>query len=355
MKNEVILNSKGEPIKLTQQELIRAQMLQNDPQLRQFNAEMRNSIGYEINITTLYSISKRVVEQKFFTLAPADYMPVRVGNGAWSTELLTYRDYAIAGDFEAGNLNTGASNSRLAEADAGVDSLVNPVINWGKQVTWSFMDLMMAAKSGNWDIVTSKERSRKKNWDLGIQSIAFLGSTTNANVLGLLTQPNVTSNTSLITQAINSMNVTQFQTFVAGVVQAYRSNSNYTAMPTHFIIPESDYNGLVTPLSATYPVVSMLTYLLNAFKEITRNPNFKILPCAYANEAQNASISGLNKNRYTLLNYDEDSLAMDIPVDYTNTQQNTINGFQFQNVGYGQYTGVLAYRPLEMLYLDYAT
>lgn len=301
------------------------------------------------------SISKRVVEQKFFTLAPADYMPVRVGNGAWSTELLTYRDYAIAGDFEAGNLNTGASNSRLAEADAGVDSLVNPVINWGKQVTWSFMDLMMAAKSGNWDIVTSKERSRKKNWDLGIQSIAFLGSTTNANVLGLLTQPNVTSNTSLITQAINSMNVTQFQTFVAGVVQAYRSNSNYTAMPTHFIIPESDYNGLVTPLSATYPVVSMLTYLLNAFKEITRNPNFKILPCAYANEAQNASISGLNKNRYTLLNYDEDSLAMDIPVDYTNTQQNTINGFQFQNVGYGQYTGVLAYRPLEMLYLDYAT
>lgn len=355
MKQEVILNSKGEPIKLTPQELIRAQMLQNDPQLKLFNQEMRNSIGYEINITTLFSISKRVVEQKFFTLMPADYMPVRVGNGAWSTELLTYRDYAIAGDFEAGNLNTGSSNSRLAEADAGVDSVTNPIINWGKQVTWSFPDLMMAAKSGNWDIVTSKERSRKKNWDLGIQSIAFLGSTTNPNVLGLLTQPNVTANTALITQAISTMSVTQFQTFVAGIVQAYRANSNYTAYPTHFIIPESDYNGLVTPLSPTFPVVSMLTYLLEAFKTITMNPNFKILPCAYANEAQNALVSGLDKNRYTLLNYDEDSLAMDIPVDYTNTQQNTINGFQFQNVGYGQYTGVLAYRPLEMLYLDYAT
>ena len=355
IKKFEIRNSKGEKISLTTQEQQRAHMLQTKPEWQQFMREMRNSLGYEISITTLFEISKQVVEQKFFTIRPSEYMPLRVGNGAWASELLTYRDYQVAGDFEAGNINTGASNSRLAEADGGVDSLTNPIINWAKQVTWSFADLMMAARSGNWDIVTSKERSRKRNWDLGIQQIAFWGSNSNTSVMGLLTQANVNSNTSLITVPINTMTAAQFATFVAGIIGAYRANCAYTAMPTHFIIPELDYDGLITPVSSTYPNVSMITYLEDAFKRITMNPNFKVLPCAYASESQNSAITGLNKNRYTLLNYDEDSLAMDIPVDYTNTLQNTINGFQFQNVGYGQYTGVLAYRPLEMLYFDYAT
>ena len=358
-KGTEILNSKGELVSpdtlLNKRELMNASILASHPSWQQFRQEMRNSLGYEIPITTLYAISKRVVEQKFFTIAPADYMPVRVGNGAWSTEILTYRDYQVAGDFEAGNINTGASNSRLAEADGGVDSVTNPIINWAKTVNWTFVDLMMAAKSGNWDVVTSKEKSRKRNWDLGIQQIAFWGSNSNSQVMGLLTQEGVTSNTSLITGPISAMTPTAFQAFVAGVIGAYRANCAYTAMPTHFIIPELDYDGLVTPVSATYPVVSMITYLEDAFKRITMNPNFKVLPCAYAGESVNSAITGLNKNRYTLLNYDEDSLAMDIPVDYTNTMQNTINGFQFQNAAYGQYTGVLAFRPLEMLYFDYAT
>jgi hypothetical protein len=74
---------------------------------------------------------------------------------------------------------------------------------------------------------------------------------------------------------------------------------------------------------------------------------------AYANKSRNASITGLNKNRYTLLNFNEQSIRMDIPVQYTSTLMNTINGFNFQNVGYGQFTGVQTYRPLETLYFDW--
>lgn len=361
-----ILNSKGElitdvagpdgnPIVLNQQEAYHALRLQ-----RTFDETapdiFRNSLGYEVNITTLYAISKRVVEQKFAQLDIADYVPVRVGENAWSDNILTYRDYALGGDFEAGNINTGQANSRLADADAGVDSLTNPVINWAKQVNWSFAELKMAARSGNWDLVTSKERARKKNWDLGIQRIAFFGSNSNANVLGLLNQSGITTNTTHITTDISSMTSTQFAAFVENVIGDYRSNCNYTAWPTHFIIPELDYDGLQTlvPGSAgTFPI-TMLSYLENAFKTATRNQNFKILPCFYADKTNNSTVSGLNTNIYTLLNYDEDSIRMDIPVDYTNTLQNTINGFQFQNVGYGQYTGPLAYRPLEMLYFTHS-
>jgi Uncharacterized protein conserved in bacteria (DUF2184) len=253
-------------------------------------------------------------------------------------------------------LNVGSGNARLADADAGIDSLVNPVVNWAKQVNWSFFDLKFAARSGNWDLVTAKERARKKNWDLGIQRVAFFGMNSNPNVLGLLTQAGITTNTSLIPADISVMTATQLNTFVAGVIGAYRSNCNFTAWPTHFIIPELDYDGLQTPFPGTvgtYPV-TMLDYLDNAFKKATRNPNFKIMPCFYADKVNNSTVSGLNTNIYVLLNHDEDSIRMDIPVDYTNTMQNTINGFQFQNVGYGQFTGPLAYRPLELLYFTHS-
>lgn len=344
-----VLDSKGQPVVLTTQEVARCNALQ-----AQFRRdELHNALGFEINITTLTAISKSVIKQKFFEIPPAEYMPIRVGDNAWSTEITTYLDYQLAGDFETGIINTGANNSRLAEADAGVGSVTNPVINWAKGASWSMFDLKFAAKSGNWDLVTAKERSRKRNWDLGIQKIAFLGSNSNPQVMGLLTQSGVNSNTALITGYINALSPTGFATFVQGLINAFRVNCNHTAYPTHFVMPEADYNGLATPVNPAYPNISMLDYLLQAFKTITMNPNFKILPCAYADEAQNAAITGLNKNRYSLYRYDEDSYRMDIPVDYSNTLQNTINGFQFQNVGYGQFTGGLAYRPLEMLYFDF--
>jgi hypothetical protein len=315
--------------------------------------EMCNELGFEVDTTSLTSISKLVSEQKFYEIKVSDYMPVLVGNGAWGSSLLTYRSFQIADSFETGLINTGASNSRLAEASAGIDSVTVSIKNWAKQINYTLFDLQQASKSGNWSLVQELEVSRKTNWDLGIQSIAFVGSNSNTDVLGLLTQPDVTANTTLITQLISSMSASQFNTFVAGVVAAYRVNSEYTAKPTHFAIPEVDYNGLVAPVSETYPMVSKLEYLLKAFQVATNNPNFKIMPLAYGSKAINAGVTGLNKNRYALYNYSQTSLRMDIPVDYTNTMQNTLNGFQFQNVGYGQFTGAKAYRSREMLYFDW--
>lgn len=344
-----VRNSLGKPIILTDREYAVAKGLE-----RRHGQDIRNSLGFELNITTLTAIMKRITEQKFFKIAPADYMPLKVGGeGAWHSNLTTYTSFALGDDFEKGNLNVGVGDDRLAGADAAVSSLNQTITNWAKQINWNIMELRMAATSGNWELVTAKEKARKTNWDLGIQQIAFLGSTYDTNVLGLLTQPGVNSNTALITQSISSMSDAQFQTFVAGVLEAYRNNNLRTAMPSHFIIPESDFNGLTTPVNTNFAITSKLEYLEKAFKTATGNPNFKILPCAYANEAILNSLAGINKNRYLLLNYDEDSLVMNIPVDYTSTMQNTINGFQFQNVAYGQYTGVLAKRPLEMLYFDY--
>jgi hypothetical protein len=333
-----ILNSQGEPIVLNAREQRVANAIE-----RQINA-----LGYEVSVTTLTTIMKKVTEQKFFEIAPADYIPVRVGEGAWSSNLVTYRSFQLGDDFSTGILNMGSNNSRLASADAGVDSITVKVRNWAKQIGWSIFDLEQAAKSGNWDLVTAKEKARKRNWDLGVQKVAFLGMTGDTSVLGLLNQSGITNDTTTITAPISGLSAANLNTLLSVIIEKYRSNCARTTFPTHFIIPESDYNGLASLTDASFPIKTKLQVLEEAFKLICRNPNFKILPCAYGDTAYNS----LGATRYALLNYDEESIRMDIPVDYTNTLANSVDNFMFQNVGYGQFTGVQAYRPSELYYFS---
>lgn len=347
-KPQRILNAKGEVIKLTAREQWAVDHVQ-----RELNEKHRNSLGYEINITTLTTVIKKISEQKYFEIAPADFIPVRVGEGTWSTNITTFRSFDAAGEFETGIINTGGQNGRLASADAAVDSVNIKVYPWAKEIGWTIFDLEYASKSGNWDIVASKEKARKRNWDLGIQRVAFLGARglngVGGSVPGLLNQAGVAVNTDIITKPLKDMTPVELKLFQSRIIEAYRENTNRTAWPTHLIIPESDYNGLAAQASPDFPIKSVLELLEDAFKLITRNPNFKILPLAYAD----AGYSGYSYQQYVLLNYDEESLRMDIPLDYTSTLANSINNFSFQNVGYGQFTGVLAYRPLEIMYFQF--
>lgn len=319
------------------------------------NQEILNALGYEINITTLTGIQKRITTQKFFTVPPADFLPVNVGDNAWSSSILTYREFSTGDDFSTGYVNTASADTRLAGVDAAIDSISTPVYNWAKRIKWNVMELQMASKSGNWDLISAKEKARKKNWDLGIQKTAFVGQSGVATCYGLFNLPNVTINTTLITAYINGLSDAAFQTLITTLYETYRANAVRTAEPTHFIMPESDYNGLISSSNVNFNLRSKLSFLQELFEKMTGNKNFKILKNNYADKLTNAQAQygSINKNVYTLLNYDEESLRMDIPVDYTSTVQNTTDGFEYSNVGYGQHTGVNAYRPLEMIYFQF--
>ena len=365
MQYPTILNDEGKPVVLNAQERDRCSWLAAQA-YGQFGRgkTFKNSLGYEVAITTLTTIAKRISEQKFFEVAPADYIPIKVGEGTWSSNLTTYRSFMASDQFESGIINLAGQGSRLSSPNAAVDALNIKIYNWAKQNDWSIFELEEAAKSGNWDIVSQKEKARKKSWDLGIQKVAFLGAqgqnlSSSSSCLGILNQPGITFNSTLITQTLGSMSYTQLSTFQQNAIQAYRANCTYTAFPTHFIVPELDYNSMAAQASPQFPVKSILQLLEEGFQIITRNKNFKILPCAYASYAVGGSVlpaslgGGANSGLYVFLNYDEESMVMNIPLDYTNTLANSINNFQFQNVGMGQFTGVLSLRPLEILYAGF--
>lgn len=321
---------------------------------------LTNALGYDIAITTLTTITKKISEQIFYRIPPADYIPVVVGQGSYSDFLTTYRSFQMGGNFADGIVNTGDNNARLASVSAGVDALNIKNFSWGKALGWSIFQLEFAAKSGNWDLVAALEETRLTNWQLGIQDVAFLGldgnNSSTGSCLGLLNQPGVTTNSTFIGEPISTMTTTQLKAFTAGLIELYRNNNQRTAWPDRFVIPESDYNGLASQASPDFPIKSTLELLEEAFKLITRNDAFRILPLAYADGPYHPTISSLaNLQVYSLYRSDDKSLNMNVPLPYTTTVANSLDNFGFQNVGFGQFTGMILLRPLELMYFTCAT
>lgn len=325
------------------------QRIKNSPDLIKF----QNSTGFQVDIDTLVAIRKSVVTQKFYTLNGkkiSDYIPVAVGENAFASEILTWRSFVNADSFESGVVNgTESYIPRTPNADVAIDAVKVPTRYWVADLNYTLIQLGQAARAGNWGLIEEKEKARKKTWDLGIQRAAFLGLDNDSDIKGLLTQPDVTVNTVVIQKPISKMNATEFQQFLKDVVSVYFANTNYTQMPTHFIIPQSDYLGLGRSVDETYPLRSMLSRMYETFATITGNSDFKILPLVYSQKDKN--IMGVN--RYVLLNYDPDSILFEIPIDYTTTIQDTIQGFQYQGVSYGQFASFKAFRPAEMIYFDH--
>lgn len=314
-----------------------------------------STLGYQYTIQTVTQIRAKTVVQKFYRVAPADFMPVIVGTGAWMEEIKTNLVYDAAGPFESGIISVASGPSQIGQVDVGIAPINTKITTWAKGYQYSTPEIQKALASNNWDVVSSKMEGLKRNWDLGIQKTAFLGILGDlTNTPGLYTQPNVTSNLTTITGKISGLNAADFQTLVSKILAAYATNCSYTAMPNTFVIPMDDYLGLGVAASSQFPVTSQLDYLLNMFRQITQNPNFQIKPLAYGNPAQNAAyVSANGKNRYILYNNDPDTLWLDVPVDFTLTPAGTANNFNWQGVAAGQFTGVTVARPAEVLYFDF--
>jgi hypothetical protein len=310
----------------------------------------QNSLGYQQVISTLTAVSAKLTTQKFYELAPADYVPLVVGGqGAFQRSILHYRSFSKGEGFAAGLINNAGNNSRLSKTDSAYDALSQNIMNWAVAIEWNLFELQEAMASGNlFSLIESREIARRKSWDLGIQQTAFVGL---AGETGLLNNANVSADTATITKKISAMTSAEFNTFVTLVYEVYRAAVARTAKPTHFVMPESDWNGLMSyPLATDGTLFALKTkadLLLEAFRTITNNPSFKILPCAYCDKANSPDATN---NFYVMLNYDPTSLSMSIPIDYTPLAAGTVNGFTFENVAYGSLTGVVAQRPKELVY-----
>jgi hypothetical protein len=312
------------------------------------------SQGYEFVIQTTTEIAADTIKQKFYEVPYGEYLPVDIGTGAWKESIVKNLTYDSAAPFEQGiaDLSTQAA---ITNVEAGVAPVSTKIYSWNRGYQYSLFEVRKAIAGDNWDPIAAKYETLTKNWQLGIQAIAFLGLLTDpTGGPGLLSQSGVTVNLSVITQYICTMSPTQLATLVATILGAYFSNSNSTVMPDHFAIPMQDWLGLGAPWSPQFPNVSILEYLEKAFKMQTKKANFTIYGVAYADQANNAGVwATLGTNRYCLYRNDPSTMKLYLPVDLLINAPATANNFQWQGVSLGQFTGLQVYRDPEVLYFDW--
>ena len=311
-----------------------------------------NAYGLEKTITTLTQIIADVQHQKFYTVAEplTSYVPIEMGTGAYGKQLFQYAVAQVGDNFEAGIIQPGNGINKDANIDITIDgtSIRN---NFWRMKYEATKEILESARvnAQTFSYIEEQERARLKTSQLGIQKILFKGTDDGLNT-GLLNNPDVTVNTSLLPANISAMSITQLTNFAKTAISTFFTNSNSTTFPNTWLMPTSDYMSLGVPINPEFPIGTIREFLERAFIDAGAPADFKILHTVYNNTA-----SSTGAGRHVLYNRDSDVLTMYVPKPYTPYPLYPVGSLDMISDAEMQFTGVWVKRPAEVLYMDVTT
>lgn len=306
--------------------------------------------GLEQAITTQTYVVADVIETKYYELLGqklSDFIKFDIGQGAYNFNLFQYTSQYNGGDFEEGLISVTSGLQANAKVDTEFGGFQIRNYFWRKSYTVGHEELEAAARGVlPISLIEQKEKSRKKNWDLGIQKVTFLGLDSGA-MKGLVNQSNVTVNTSLLPVKVTAMTSAQVKAFASSVVSAFLANNNSTQLPNKWLMPTNEFVGLGVAVDPTYPLKTLRMQLEEAFRD-AGCVDFKIVHSTYNNTADSSGTKG----RHVFYYDNADTLRFVMPQDYTPYALYPLNGIDSVSLATGQFAGVIVYRPQEMLYAD---
>lgn len=327
------------------------EMLRNNlMQAQRVNNSGADVTGLEATITTLTDIIGGVVETKYYELNGqklSDFCKIEVGRGAYATELMQYASTFVGNNGKQGLVNPTANGiSKDANSSIQIGSLKMPNNFWRWDYTVTNELVNMAQKNAEtFSIIEENEKARKKIWDLMLQDAWFNGLG-DGRSYGLLNQPGVAINTTLMTAELGNMTDAQFQTFLAKVAGEYNKVSNYAISFNRMLIPSEQYFALTQPYG-TFGL-NRLQVLEDAMKRIV-GADFKIVHAKYCT---GASAQGGNKGRYVFYNDDADNVCAYLPVPYTPMPLFPQGSLDLISQAHGQFITPFIKRPTSMMYAD---
>lgn len=302
--------------------------------------------GVVQTVDTITDIIQGVVEAKYYELAgqtPSDFVDVQVGRGAYMGQLFQFTSEYVGAPFNQCIINpksTGIHND--AVADIAVDGINIPNNFYRQKYSISQEELKMAAANRiGFDVIEQKEKSRAKNWQLGIQDVLFNGLG-DGRTFGLNTQTGVTTSATLLPKAIEAMSAEQIRNFAGTALATAFANSNYTVMPNRWLMPTRTYLALGVPFDTQFAYKTVREVLEDAFKQAGAPADFKIVHSLYNNTAA----SGLGLHAF----YNTEDVVMYIPKDYTPHPLFAQGALDMISDAEGQFTGVWVKRPGAFLY-----
>ena len=108
--------------------------------------ELENWLKSISNVDTveIFLLLSRPIKDKS-RIAPADYLPMDVGEAAWKDEIIQNITYDNSGDFFQGDVDTLQGNGKLAEVDTYLAPIRMATVIWAKGVSWNVSQVAQAA------------------------------------------------------------------------------------------------------------------------------------------------------------------------------------------------------------------
>ena len=313
------------------------------------NSGLNAATGLDQVITTTTDIIAGVLETKFYELNGqklSDFCPIEVGKGADRTQLMQYAINYKANAGVQGLVNpfaNGIAKDANSTIEIGTLTMPNNFWRWTYEVSQELVNIAKA-NDETFSIIEENEKARKKVWDLMLQDAWFKGLG-DGKSYGLLNQPNVTINTSLITAKLSAMSDAQFDAFLAAAPNAFGLNSAYTMNFNRLLLPTSDFYGLTKPYG-TFGL-NRAQVLEDAFKRVVGG-DFKIVHAKYG-ESANAAGNGA---RYVFYNADADNICSYLPVPYTPMPLFPQGSLDLISQAHGQFVTPFVKRTGAVLYAD---
>lgn len=314
-----------------------------------FNSGLGSETGLSQTITTLTDIISGVIPTKFYELNGqklSDFCKIEAGKGAYDERLLQYAINFVGNNGEQGIINPTANGiSREANSSIEIGSLTikNNFWRWSYTVTNELLR-MGERNAETFSIIEANEQARKTVFALMLQKAWFLGL--QDGTPGLLNQPNVTINTTLMTAELGSMTDAQFEAFIGNLAGVYQANANYTMNFNRLLIPSAQYFALTRPYGQYG--LNRLQVLEDGIRRIAGN-DFKIVHSKYNT---GASAQGSGKGRYVFYNDDADNLCAYMPVPYTPMPLYPQGALDLVSVAHAQFIPPYLKRTQSMLYAD---
>lgn len=315
------------------------------------NSGIGSTPGLEQTITTTTQLVAGIVNTLYYKLMGqklSDFVKIEVGTGAYSTNLVQYASAYVGSPFKQGIINPTASGINAdANSNIKIGALNIPNNFWRMKYNVGQELIGMAARNAEtFSIIEENEKSRKECFDLGLQEATFKGLG-DGKSFGLLNQPSVTVNTTLMTAELDSMSDAQFQTFLASAPGAYAANCNGTMMFNRLLIPQKAFLSLNQPFGQYGE--TRRTILERAFQGIV-GEDFKIVHTTYNTGA--TAGGNATKGRYVFYNDNADNLTMYLPKPYTPHPLFPQGALDLISDAEAQFTTPYVKRVDSMLYAD---
>lgn len=313
------------------------------------NSGLNASTGLEQIITTTTDIIAGVVETKYYELNGqklSDFCPIEVGKGAYAQNLMQYAINYKAQAGKQGIINptaNGVAKDANVTLQMGSFTLHNNFWRFEYSISNELVN-MARINAETFSIIEENEKARKKVWDLMLQDAWFEGLG-DGKSYGLLNQPNVSVNTTLMTSTLAGMTDAQFEVFLAQAGNAFGANSSYTMNFNRLLIPTSDFYGLTRPYGQFG--LNRVQVLEEAFKRVVGG-DFKIVHAKYGELANQAG----NGARYVFYNADADNVCAYLPVPYTPMPLFPQGSLDLVSQAHGQFITPFVKRTGAMLYAD---